>query len=1104
MVNEKKTHVDIETEKMKKEKYLGTEHNSTTDIKTEKMQKEKYLGTENGSMGFDEKETIIEDVPQYTKDWQQSTIIEHYRTNADIERRKNIIQEIIFQRLTIALSIINIDDLQVYVENYTKSRKKFKDITLYSFLVDSEAISKQVVNNLIKLCHPESGESLIPGYSITKSIGEGGMGAVFRAKRKSDNADVAIKIFAPPVSDVATEISRFKRECELALQLNHPYIIQSHECGDFYGLYYLIMEYVDGQTLADYVEEKGKLEIEEALTLFQQVFEGMWEAWNKNYIHRDIKPANILLTKDGTVKLCDFGLAKALDSDEKITKTGAIMGTPQYMSPEQFRIEQADYRSDAYSLGITLYVMLTGNLPFSGGSYIEISQAHLLDIPDHPLRHNVDLPKYLVAFIFKLMAKNPSDRCENREQLQENFQRLLKSKEPKGGVSYFITYKKRNLNKRLKVYIAATIVICVFGYSLFIIWENQKQQEIAEREKQKIKENQLKLEKEREDQKIAEQKFREEQKKLEQQRLEQEKKLEQQRLEQEKKLEQQRLEQEKKLAEERKKNQENLKKQKMLVSIESIKEGFITLNPSFIKKQFINFREEYPEAPETKKLKSTISRLFSAVSQTKKHQFKAALAEWKKIEDLLSPKEVSQLITKLFTEEKSNRISFLLMWFRLDQETQEGITTVLKNENSLEWLKKPFLKMSNNDATICTKHISKIDKSYAKQLQVIRTIRLSLKNIQKTHSQLDKRLQTDIYRQNYCEAFSLLIDDEKVHFINTIPTFFSNISMESRSIILNCLLEENNERYHQVSIQKLRDLPSKNVAPLLIIILREHQNSNVKKFSAEVLYQHKNYSYLQKIFAEEQEEIQKIVLNLITAKQNPDHEILLLKALDSQFTKIREASIENLVFYETKNVIDKLKETIFNDKYISLKKKAINVLGKQKNPLTLETLIDIFDSNENFSVGKVLIDNIGQKGTKKSISFLLKTILEDRQYRRHSLEQLIQLDSSIIIEQVEQKIPSSSPSDSRMLIGILQDIGKDAIPSLGNLVTNSSQFHIKKSICKALGEIGNAQGIKILQELLEDHRAKKYAIKALKTIKAKLKHDDNNRKIITEILKKAE
>lgn len=210
----------------------------------------------------------------------------------------------------------------------------------------------------------------VGGFRIERLLGKGGMGEVYLARQLSMDRDVALKILPPSMTQDEEDVQRFIQEVRLAARLNHPHIVMAHEAGKDNGVYYLAMGYVKGDTLAELLAGGGVLEERDALAITQRMAGALAHAWDKfRILHRDIKPANIILDEDGDPKLMDMGLSKSLNEDTGMTMAGSVMGTPNYMSPEQAHGEgELDCRSDMYSLGATLYHMLSGTMPFDGSS----------------------------------------------------------------------------------------------------------------------------------------------------------------------------------------------------------------------------------------------------------------------------------------------------------------------------------------------------------------------------------------------------------------------------------------------------------------------------------------------------------------------------------------------------------------------------------------------------------------------------------------------------------------------------------------------------------------------------------------------------------------
>ncbi|MDP3684487.1 MAG: serine/threonine-protein kinase, partial [Ignavibacteria bacterium] len=209
--------------------------------------------------------------------------------------------------------------------------------------------------------------SIVENYKVVSVLGEGGMGIVYKAFDIKLERFVALKVLNQTGALNSNFVERFKREAKNQAKLNHPNIVSVYGFTEQNGILGIVMEYVEGETLEKLITRKCKLETKEALTILQQMLEGVGHAHSKNFIHRDIKPSNIILNKEGIVKIMDFGISKAL-FDKGITKTGTKIGTLLYMSPEQIRAEDPTKQSDIYSIGITLYEMLSGKTPFDKGT----------------------------------------------------------------------------------------------------------------------------------------------------------------------------------------------------------------------------------------------------------------------------------------------------------------------------------------------------------------------------------------------------------------------------------------------------------------------------------------------------------------------------------------------------------------------------------------------------------------------------------------------------------------------------------------------------------------------------------------------------------------
>ena len=239
-------------------------------------------------------------------------------------------------------------------------------------------------------------------YEILEKVGSGGMADVFRAKCHRLNRYVAIKILKQDYSEDTKFVTKFRGEAQAIAGISHPNIVGIYDVGEENGMYYIVMELVDGITLKKYIEEKGKLSVKEAVGIALQIANGLEAAHSNHIIHRDIKPQNILIARDGTAKVTDFGIAKAASSN---TITANAMGSVHYISPEQARGGYSDEKSDIYSLGVTMYEMLSGTLPFNGESAVAIALAHIQEEAVPLAALDATIPKGISNIVSKCMQK---------------------------------------------------------------------------------------------------------------------------------------------------------------------------------------------------------------------------------------------------------------------------------------------------------------------------------------------------------------------------------------------------------------------------------------------------------------------------------------------------------------------------------------------------------------------------------------------------------------------------------------------------------------------------------------------------------------------------
>jgi serine/threonine-protein kinase len=269
------------------------------------------------------------------------------------------------------------------------------------------------------------GKRLSGRYKILRVIGGGGMANVYLARDMILDRDVAMKVLRFDFSNDDEFIKRFRREAQSATSLAHPNIVSIFDVGEEDGIYYIVMEYVEGNTLKQYIQQYAPLHPREALNIMEQIVSAIAHAHENHIVHRDIKPHNILIDPHGNVKVTDFGIAMALSSTT-ITQTNSVLGSVHYLSPEQARGGMANKKSDIYSLGIVLFELLTGRLPFDGESAISIALKHLQSETPSAKRWNATIPQSVENIILKAMAKDTFHRYESAEEMEEDITTALK------------------------------------------------------------------------------------------------------------------------------------------------------------------------------------------------------------------------------------------------------------------------------------------------------------------------------------------------------------------------------------------------------------------------------------------------------------------------------------------------------------------------------------------------------------------------------------------------------------------------------------------------------------------------------------------------------
>ncbi len=296
------------------------------------------------------------------------------------------------------------------------------------------------------------GKRLADRYEIQEEIGKGGMAQVYKAWCNLLNRYVAIKVLKEEFKDDKEFVHRFNVEAQAAARISNPHVVSIYDVGYENGLYFIVMEYVEGITLKEYIAEKGKLSWREAVSYASQICEGLEAAHKNQVVHRDIKPQNIIMAPDGTLKVTDFGIARATNGQATVTMANTAIGTVHYLSPEQARGGYTDARTDIYSMGVVLYEMLTGKLPFTDDSPVAVAIKHIQEAPAPIKEFAPSVPDSVAKVTMKAMAKNPEDRYATAGAFVKDLRQVLI--DPNGEFSaadFYGTPKKEDMDTTLQM-----------------------------------------------------------------------------------------------------------------------------------------------------------------------------------------------------------------------------------------------------------------------------------------------------------------------------------------------------------------------------------------------------------------------------------------------------------------------------------------------------------------------------------------------------------------------------------------------------------------------------------------------------------------------------
>jgi len=320
-------------------------------------------------------------------------------------------------------------------------------------------------------------------YEIIEELGTGGMGRVYRVHDIQLNEEVALKLIKPEIAAEKRVVERFRNELRTARKITHKNVCRMHDLHEEGKTLYLTMEYVRGEDLKSLLHRMKSLTIGAAISTARQIAEGLDEAHKLGIVHRDLKPGNIMIDKDGNAKIMDFGIAR-VRQEKGITGEGAVIGTPEYMSPEQVEGKEADQRSDMYALGVILYEMVTGRVPFEGGTPFSVALRQKSETPVNPRTLSPQIPQSLSSLILRCLEKSREKRYQSAAEMLGDLRKIedgLPTTEKLRSLKRFSTSREITVKFNLKKLSipAAGLIVLIIAAAVLLLWPRHKKSGLA-------------------------------------------------------------------------------------------------------------------------------------------------------------------------------------------------------------------------------------------------------------------------------------------------------------------------------------------------------------------------------------------------------------------------------------------------------------------------------------------------------------------------------------------------------------------------------------------------------------------------------------------------